>query len=191
MIRVVDALLLAGDAEIRGKALALLEGFDSPLLVPLAVKAVADMDAEVRLEALEVARAISDVSVLKVYQTGLKDIDGNVRIASFVDASARNDAVYPQILQEAVKSSHGDVALAGLNHLRTPSQTAHVDPIIRNLGHSDAAVRDLAHEILYLTFQVDLKTSEQAANWWARKKNLFDEHLNLKDPATIPLLEAP
>ena len=138
-----------------------------------------------------VASTVTTPEAVNVLLTALNDPDMNVRQASFQalmnqDAAARQEAIVG-----AASSAYTDLALAGLNNLRILTDKAAVPLVISSLGRQDPLVQDLAHEILYLTFQADLKSPAAATACWAAHQELFDGNLTLKDPSTASRLATP
>lgn len=179
------------DPSIRGQGLALLEGYNSDKVLPVVSQALNDPDADVRREAVAVASTVTTPEAAKVLISALKDPDMNVRQASFQallnqDAAARQEAIVG-----ATTSAYTDLALAGFNNLRILTDKTTVPMVISGLGHQDPLVQDLAHEILYLTFQADLKSPAAATAWWTAHQDLFDGSLTLKDPSTVSRLAMP
>jgi len=192
MVAVAGRLQSAGsDPSIRGQALALLEGYNSNKVLPVVAQALNDSDAEVRREAVAVASTVTTPEAANVLLAALEDTDMNVRQASF-QALMNQEAVARQAaIVGATSSAYTDLALAGLNNLRILTDKSAVPLVISNLGHREPLVQDLAHEILYLTFQADLKSPAAATAWWAAHQDLFDGNLTLKDPSTVSQLATP
>jgi hypothetical protein len=115
----------------------------------------------------------------------MADPDKDVRQAALARAFMQQGATRDQLVAEATKSSFVDVAITALNVVRSESRKATTPLLIAALGHTSPLVRDLAHETLFLTFQNDLKTPAEAAQWWNAHQQYFDDNLALKDPADL------
>lgn len=180
-----------GDPSIRGQALALLEGYNSNKVLPVVAQALNDSDAEVRREAVAVASTVTTPEAANVLLTALEDADMNVRQASFQALMNQDTAARQAAIVAAASSGYTDLALAGLNNLRILTDKSAVSLVISSLGHREPLVQDLAHEILYLTFQADLRSPAVATAWWVAHQDLFDGNLTLKDPSTVSQLATP
>ena len=184
----VGGWMLNADPEIQGRALALLEGTDSPEALSAVETGLKSTDEDVRLEALEVAKGINDPKTANLLQGVLSDPDKDVRQAGLAASLQQRGAQREQLLAAATTSPYADVAIAALNVVRSESHKATMPLIIAALGHANPLVRDLAHETLYMNFQNDLQSPAQALQWWDAHQGLFDEQLQLKDPETLPLI---
>jgi hypothetical protein len=173
------------DPDVQGRALSLLQGVNSEDALPAVAEGLASSSEDVRLVALDVLESVKSEDAAPLLTTGMSDPDKDVRQAALARAFMQEGPTRDQLVANATKSSFVDVALTALNVVRSESRKSTTSLLIDALGHSSPLVRDLAHETLFLTFQNDLKTPAEAAQWWNTHQQYFDDNLALKDPADL------
>jgi hypothetical protein len=173
----VMALLGHSDTEVRGRALALLEGLTAPSLSSVAIAGLRDREASVRLQAAELATRLSAASLQPALEACFADTDKNVRQVAFEAALQQSPSSRLALLKAAVTAPAQDLALSALGTLEAEPSKPHAPLFMAALNHPDPFIRTKAHDILALTLNRNFKTTEEALNWWAKHSNCFDNDM--------------
>ncbi len=178
----IEALLRHPDAEVRGGALSMLQGMQDEKALPVAAAGLKDTDPEVRLQAVEATARITSPEVVPVLKAALQDPDLSVRQLAFQNALRQNSEPQAVLIGDAVRSSYPDLAEAALGALESQPSPTTVTYMMDALSNSSPAIREKAHDTLYLIFHEDFPGTAQAKGWWLQNQRRYDENLVLKAP---------
>lgn len=179
-----DAVLEVGqrlmdhpDPGVRAEALILADGATTASALPLLKRGFADSDVEIRRLALEMGMDVKDPAMLELVHAGLADADEDIqKLAWHIGMNQEGEARWA-LIREGMNSSSPETALAALAEAdATPSRDM-IPNMLPALEHPHEQVRELAHEILFLTFQQSFTTAAEAAAWWAKNQGQYDENL--------------
>lgn len=175
----VDRLLSHADPEVRGRALAALEGVDHPGVLPVVGRALGDGDADVRLMGVELLRYASGDEAVGLLTRGLSDADANVRQLSLHVGTDYPPAGRDRVVKSAAESAHADVVAAALIAMEAAPNKTNVPYFIRAMNHSNADVSEQARDALALTFHEIFESPAQADAWWAANQHRYSPDLVL------------
>ncbi|MBL9117751.1 MAG: HEAT repeat domain-containing protein [Verrucomicrobiaceae bacterium] len=181
LVDLVRALLKHRDMNVRGYALTLLEGTDSPKVLPAVKEALEDKDLPVRLQALEVLRFLRHDESKAIYRGAITDADAGVRMTAFTGAVEQDEAFRREIVTAGVASPWEDVAQASLAYLEldlTPETLPHY---FKALDHKHPLVKTEASERLSMLFDKKFQNSTEANTWWKLNQHLYTPELVRKD----------
>ena len=177
LLRLLDKLLEAKDAEIRALALSLLDGTTAEAVLPTVEKAMRDSDTDVRLMAMQTASQVRSAALRPLLSSALKDPDLAVRQTAFQTGLAQDDATRSALLAEATHSAKEDLVLAGLAVAEATASKPTLVLTMDALDHPNATVRSQAYETLALTLHENFKSRAEALRWWQLNQHRYDEHL--------------
>lgn len=182
LLDVVDDLLKHADAEVRTLALTLIEGVNSPAVVPPLRDSLTDSGVEVRIQAMEVAQHVVDPAIREVLLQAMED--ENVSVRQLALQAARNQgAEFNELaVARAATSPKEDMAAAGLTLIEASPSKKTVNLVMRGLDHPSERVREQAHEMLFLTMHQSFPNAAAAQTWWKQNQTAFDDDLVIVDP---------
>ena len=181
-LELLSSLLRHGDKNVRAYAMSALAGTESPRVLPVINRALADPEPDVRLQAVEAAATIVHPSVAPVLNRAFTDSDLNVRQLAFQGALRQEGDTKLDLLRTATQSPHADLAQVGLGAAESESTKQIVPFLMDALDHPDAFIREKAHDTLALMTQQTFKTSIEAKVWWTKFQKNFDDNLVVIDP---------
>lgn len=178
----IEALLAHPDADVRGNALSMLEGIQDEKALGIASLALKDTDPEVRLQAIEATGRIVAPETAPVLKTAFKDADLSVRQLAFQTALRQSDATKMALIEDAIHSPYEDLAQASLGMVEAEPAQATITLMMEALSNPSAAIREKAHDTLYLLFHEDFTSTPAAKGWWSQNHRRYDDNLVLKSP---------
>lgn len=178
----IEALLRHPDVEVRGNALSMLQGMQDEKVLPVVEAVLKDTDPEVRLQAVEATGRITSPQLVPVLKTALQDSDLSVRQLAFQNALRQDSEPQAALIGEAVRSSYPDLAEAALGALESQPSPTTITLMMDALSSTSTAIREKAHDTLYLIFHEDFPDTAQAKGWWLQNQRRYDENLVLKTP---------
>jgi HEAT repeat protein len=185
LVQLAMAFLQHPDVNVRGYALTLLEGNDSPKVLPAVKAAMNDKESVVRMQALEVLRFVQHPEALPIYREVLNDKEPGVRMTAFVGAVEGDAAFKNETIKTGIASPYEDVARASLAYMEVELSAQTISDFMAGLDNKSQVVRQEAKERLLMLFDQNFTSSTAAKTWWEKNKVLYDENLVRKDASDL------
>lgn len=181
-IAILKSMLQDEDAEVRREAIEILGQAESEKIIPAIKQALQDKDADVRTSAVF---AVGALDANELLLTGLNDKAENVREAVFDLIEDRDPAVQQQICKFGLHTAYADNREKALSLLPAINSPETMEIMIDAMKINDPKMQEqIIHSLEFLVGE-QFKNYADAAEWWQKNKNKYDEELNLKDSEAL------
>lgn len=180
VIKVVQDALGDPDAEVGYAAIQLLEGYDTPEILPAIAKALKVGNEETRLGALQNLSNLSgieDPMVGDLLGRALNDTSETVRSTALDMLEERPDSEQLPVLQKGLTSPYEDVKTQVVQKLEYRSDPKAVEILIEGLKDTNPDFRDEVSTSLFSLINKEFKSYKEAKDWWNQNKNKYDAEL--------------
>jgi hypothetical protein len=179
VIKIVQDALGDPDSEVGYAAIQLLEGYDTPEILPAIAKALKVEYKETRIAALEHLSDIDDPMVGDLLSRALNDTSEDVRSTALDMLEERPDSEQLPVLQKGLTSPYEDVKTQVVQNLENRSDHKAVEILIEGLKDTNPDFRDEVNTSLSSLIDKEFKSYEEAKQWWNQNKNKYDKELTL------------
>jgi HEAT repeat protein len=169
------------DPAVGRAAIALIEDYRHPDVIPVLEHALQSTDEQIRADALEPLSNIDDPQVSQLLIQAMNDDAQDIRRNALVIAEDKNDSIQLPVLAKGISSKHDDIKYGSASLLEDRGDHKAMDIIIEGLKDPDPAFREEINEVLNFLVSREFKSYEEARTWWNQNKNRYDDELFEKD----------
>jgi hypothetical protein len=181
-LAVVKRALLDDDADIRQRALEVIEGYTTAETLPLIKAALADPDADVRLAAVNALAAITDSGAKALLMAALSDSEQEVREAVFAGLESQSADTRLDVYGAGIVSAYEDVwenVVSAI--LFAPTQDA-MYVLLEGLREPGSEKHQRTNSALYFLLSEQFETYDEGLRWWDANRDRFDASVEEKMP---------
>ena len=177
VIKIVQDALDDPNSKVGYAAIKLLEGYDTPEILPAIAKALNVKYEETRIEALKHLSGIDDPRVGDLLDQALNNTSEDVRSTAIEMAESQPDTVELGILQKGLTSSYNDVKNEVVHALESRNDHKAVEILIEGLKDTNQNFRNEVNAGLSFLIDKEFKSYEEAKAWWDENKYKYDAEL--------------
>ncbi len=178
VIGIVRAAVTEKDANVALAAIELLQGYESPEVLPAIVSAMAHPNEEVRQMAVQILSDINDPQTGVLLATALSDESEDVRNSAIDITRYKDEQVQFKVLEAAISCPFGDVKDESVFMLEYLGGHRAVDILIEALQDKDAEFRENVASAISMLIDKEFESYKEAKAWWEKNKNKYDEDLS-------------
>jgi HEAT repeat protein len=178
VIKVAQDALGDPDSEVGVAAIELLDGYDSPEILPVVEKALKVEYEETRIAALEHLSDIDSPKVGDLLSQALNDTAKDVRTTALDMLDERPDSEQLPILQKGLTSPYEDVKTQVVQKLEDRSDHKGVEMLIEGLKDTNPDFRKEVNTSLSSLIDKEFKSYQEAKDWWNQNKRKYDAELS-------------
>lgn len=179
VIKIVQDALGNPNSKVGYAAIQLLEGYDTPEILPAIAKALKVEYEETRIAALEHLSGIDNPMVGDLLSRALNDTSADVRSTALDMLEERPDSEQLPILQNGLTSPYEDVKTQVVQKLENRSDHKAVEILIEGLKDTNPDFRDEVNTSLFSLIDKEFESYKEAKDWWKKNRDRYDEDLSL------------
>jgi hypothetical protein len=179
IIGIVRAASTDADANVALAAIELLQGYESPEIVPAIADAMAHPSEEVRQTAINLVSDVNDPRTGDLLVMALSDESEDVRNSAMDITKYKDKDIQYRVLEAAISCPHKDTKEGSLFMLQYVGGQRSVDILIKAMQDTDAEFSEEARTAVNTLFDEEFETYKQAKSWWEANRNRYDEDLSL------------
>jgi len=170
-------ILRLGNPDLSLRAVELLSGQSSSLILPVLQDALHSSEESVRTAAAAAAGHITHPEVVDLFSQIFDDPSETVRLTGTLALDEQHPAQRLSILDRALQARHGDVQLSAVNDLQTSSSRTALEILFQALDSSVTEVRDEARFAIDFLVEKEFQSAAEARQWWKENRGRFDNDL--------------
>jgi hypothetical protein len=179
VIRVVQTAAAEKDANVALAAIVLLQGYESPEVLPAITKAMAHQDEEVRQTAVNLLLDINDPQTGDLLAAALSDKSEDIRNSTLDITKYKDKEIQFKVLETAISSPFSDVKENSIFMLEYLGGRHAVDILIEALRDTDTEFRERVASAISMLIDKEFESYKEAKTWWEKNKGKYDEDLSL------------
>lgn len=185
VIGVVQRAAADKDANVALAAIELLQGYESPKVLPAIAKAMKHPNEEVRQTAVNILVDVNDPQVGDLLATALSDKSEDIRNSVLDITKYKDEQIQFRVLEAAISCPFSDIKEESVFMLEYLGGHSAVDILIKALRDRDAEFREKVTSAISGLIDKEFKSYEEAKTWWEKNKDNYDEDLSpLSDKET-------
>jgi len=178
VIGIVRAAVTEEDANVALEAIELLQGYESPEVLPAIVNAMAHPNEEVRQTAVRMLSDINDPQTGVLLATALSDESEDVRSSAIDITKYKDEQVQFKVLEAAISSPFSDIKDESVFMLEYLGGHRAIDILIEALQDRDTEFRESAASAISMLIDKEFESYKEAKAWWEKNKNKYDKDLS-------------
>jgi hypothetical protein len=179
IIGIVQNQVTDKDGNVATAAIELLQGYESPEVLPAVAEAMKHPDEDVRLAAVNLLLDINDPQTGKLLSSALSDKSEDIRSTALDEIKYKDTDVQFKVLDTAISSPYSDVKEESIFMLQYIGGPRAVDTLIEAMRDKDPEFRQTAASAISTLIDKDFTSYREAKAWWRQNKDKYDEDLNL------------
>jgi len=179
VIRVVQTAAAEKDANVALAAIVLLQGYESPEVLPAIVKAMAHQDEEVRKIAVNLLLDINDPQTGDLLAAALSDESEDIRNSTLDITKYKDKEIQFKVLETAISSPFSNVKENSIFMLESLGGHHAVDILIEALQDTDTEFRERVASAINMLLDKEFESYKEAKTWWEENRVRYDEDLSL------------
>ncbi len=169
------------DIKVGRAAIALIEDYKHPDVLPVIEHALKSTDEQIRTDALVPLSNIDDPQVSQLLIQAMDDIDSDIRRNALLITKDKNESIQLPVLAKGISSAHKDIKYGSASLLEDKGDHSAMEIIIEGLRDPDPEFREEINEVLNFLISKEFKSYQEARSWWNQNKNSYDDELFEKD----------
>jgi HEAT repeat protein len=179
IIGIVQTAVAEQDADVALAAIELLQGYESPKVLPAIVDAMAHPNEEVRRTAVGILLDINDPQAGDLLATALSDKSEDIRDAALDITRYKDKQIQFRVLETAISCLFGDIKEKSVFMLENIRGHRSVDILIEALRDEDAEFREKVGSAISMLLDEEFESYKEAKTWWEKNRDRYDEDLSL------------
>ena len=167
------------DANVALAGIELLQGYESPEVLPAIADAMAHPNEDVRQTALNLLLDVNDPQAGDLLVTALSDESEDIRDAALDITEYKDEQIRFRVLETGISSPYGDTKEKSVFMLEYMGGRHAVDILIEALRDKDAEFREKVGSAISMLLDKEFESYKEAKTWWEKNRDRYDEDLSL------------
>jgi HEAT repeat protein len=180
VIGIVQMAVAEKDANVALAGIELLQGYESPKVLPAVVNAMAYPNEEVRRTAVNILLDINDPKAGDLLATALSDESEDIRDAALDITRYKDKQIQFRVLETAISCPFSDTKEKSVFMLENIRDHRAVDILIEALRDEDAEFREKVSSAISMLLDKEFESYKEAKTWWEKNRDRYDEDLSLR-----------
>ena len=179
VIGIVQTAVAEQDANVALAAIELLQGYESPKVLPAIADAMSHPNEDVRQTALNLLLDINDPKAGDLLDTALSDKSEDIRDAALDITRYKDKQIQFKVLETAISCPFSDIKEKSVFMLENIRDHRAVDILIEALRDKDAEFREKVGSAISMLLDKEFESYKEAKTWWEKNRDRYDEDLSL------------
>ena len=179
VIGIVQTAVAEQDANVALAAIELLQGYESPKVLPAIADAMSHPNEDVRQTALNLLLDINDPQAGELLATALSDKSEDIRDAALDITRYKDKQIQFKVLETAISCPFSDIKEKSVFMLENIRDHRSVDILIEALRDKDAEFREKVGSAISMLLDKEFESYKEAKTWWEKNRDRYDEDLSL------------
>jgi hypothetical protein len=179
VIRVAQKAVADKDANVALAAVGLLQGYNSPEVLPAISEAMTHKNEDVRQTAVNLLLDINDPQTGNLLVSALSDKSEDIRNSSLDITKYKDKQTQYMVLEKAISSPYDDVKDNSVFMLEYLGGHGAVNILIEAMRNKDAEFHEKVGDALNMLLNQEFKSYNEAKTWWDKNQSKYDEDLTL------------
>jgi len=179
IIGIVQTAVAEQDANVALAAIELLQGYESPEVLPAVVDAMAHPNEEVRRTAVNILLDVNDPQAGDLLVAALSDESEDIRDAALDITRHKDEQIRFRVLETGISCPYGDTKEKSVFMLEYLRGRRAVDILIEALQDKDAEFSEKVGSAISMLIDKEFESYEEAKTWWEKNKDKYNEDLSL------------